>query len=113
MESTVQQVVAQENLLQWTARFMVEGGVFMWIILAVWCLGIAIAAERLRHYFKYDADGKSLMGNIRKNVLSNEVQTAIQTCSDSPALISFVMKNGLKRPTSLRSKFQMLLKLLF
>jgi biopolymer transport protein ExbB len=97
MESTVQQVVTDENFIQWTARFMIDGGVFMWIILVVWCVGIAISVERLRHYFKYDADGKSLMGNIRKNVLSNEVQTAIQTCSDSPALISFVMKNGLKR----------------
>lgn len=97
MESTVQQVVTDENFIQWTARFMTDGGVFMWIILVVWCVGIAISVERLRHYFRYDADGKSLMGNIRKNVLSNEVQTAIQTCSDSPALISFVMKNGLKR----------------
>lgn len=97
MESTVLQVVTDENFIQWTARFMTDGGVFMWIILVVWCVGIAISVERLRHYFRYDADGKSLMGNIRKNVLSNEVQTAIQTCSDSPALISFVMKNGLKR----------------
>ena len=97
MEGTVQQVVAQESFLQWAASFMIEGGIFMWVILVVWCVGIAIAVERLTHYFKYDADGKSLMGNIRKNVLSNEVQTAIQTCSDSPALISFVMKNGLKR----------------
>ena len=29
----VEQVVAHENMLEWTARFMVEGGVFMWIIL--------------------------------------------------------------------------------
>lgn len=97
MESTVQQIVSQENLLQWTARFMIEGGVFMWIILVVWCMGIAISVERLTNFFKYDTDGKSLMGNIRKNVLSNEVQTAIQTCSGSNALLSFVMKNGLKR----------------
>lgn len=97
MESTVQQIVSQENLLQWTARFMIEGGVFMWIILVVWCVGIAISVERLTNFFKYDTDGKSLMGNIRKNVLSNEVQMAIQTCSDSNALLSFVMKNGLKR----------------
>ncbi len=97
MESTAVQVATQENTLQWAARFMNDGGVFMWIILVVWCIGIAIAVERLRHYFKYDTDGKTLMGNIRKNVLSNEVQMAIQTCSDSSALISFVMKNGLKR----------------
>ena len=53
-------------MLQWTARFMVEGGIFMWIIAIVWCVGIASAVERLKNYFKYDIDGKSLMGQHQK-----------------------------------------------
>jgi len=66
MEQVATQVVQQENLIQWIARFMVEGGIFMWIIAIVWCLGIALAAERLRNYFKFDIDGKSLMNTIKK-----------------------------------------------
>lgn len=98
--------VVQESLLQWTANFMNEGGIFMWIIAIVWCVGIAIAVERLKHYHKYDIDGASVMGNIKKNVIGNQVQDAIQTCSESSALLSFVMKNGLKRANQSKEQIQ-------
>ncbi len=106
MEEVVANPVVQESLLQWTARFMTEGGIFMWIIAVVWCAGIAIAAERLKAYFKYNIDGTSLMGNIKKHVIGNQVQEAIQTCSESPALLSFVMKNGLKRANQSKDQIQ-------
>ncbi len=106
MEEVVTNPVVQESLLQWTARFMTEGGIFMWIIAVVWCAGIAIAAERLKAYFKYNIDGTSLMGNIKKSVIGNQVQEAIQTCSESPALLSFVMKNGLKRANQSKEQIQ-------
>ncbi len=106
MEEVVSNPVVQENMLQWTARFMIEGGVFMWIIAAVWCVGIAIAVERLKAYFKFDVDGTSLMGNIKKSVIGNQVQEAIQTCSESGALLSFVMKNGLKRANQSKEQIQ-------
>ena len=98
--------VVQESLLQWTARFMVEGGIFMWIIAVVWCAGIAISVERLKAYFKFNIDGASLMGNIKKSVIGNQVQEAIQTCSESKALLSFVMKNGLKRANQSKDQIQ-------
>jgi biopolymer transport protein ExbB len=106
MEQAIINPVVQENLLQWSARFMTEGGIFMWIIAVVWCAGIAIAAERLKAYFKFDIDGISLMGNIKKNVISNQVQDAIQSCSESKALLSFVMKNGLKRANQSKDQIQ-------
>jgi len=98
--------VVQESLIQWTARFMNEGGIFMWIIAVVWCAGIAIAAERLKAYFKYNIDGTSLMGNIKKSVIGNQVQDAIQTCTESKALLAFVMKNGLKRGNQPKDQIQ-------
>lgn len=103
---TVANPVVQENMIQFLARFMNEGGIFMWIIAVVWCVGIAIAVERLKHYFKYDIDGTSLMGNIKKNVIGNQVQDAIQTCSESPSLLAFVMKNGLKRANQSKDQIQ-------
>lgn len=99
-------VANQENLIQYIARFMVEGGIFMWIIAVVWCFGIAIAVERLRVYFKYDIDGTSLMSNIKKAIIGNQVQEAIQTCSESNALLAFVMKNGLKRANQSKEQIQ-------
>ena len=106
VKEAVNQAVVQENFLQWTARFMNEGGIFMWIIAVVWCVGIAIAVERLKNYFKYDVDGASLMGNIKKSVIGNQVQEAIQACSESPALLAFVMKNGLKRANQSKEQIQ-------
>lgn len=106
MEEVVTNPVVQENLLQWTARFMNEGGIFMWIIAVVWCIGIAIAAERLKNYFKFNIDGTSLMGNIKKSVIGNQVQEAIQSCADSSSLLAFVMKNGLKRANQSKEQIQ-------
>lgn len=106
MEEVVANPAVQESMLQWAARFMTEGGIFMWIIAAVWCAGIAIAAERLKAYFKFDVDGASLMGNIKKNVIGNQVQDAIQTCTESHALLPFVMKNGLKRANQSKDQIQ-------
>jgi biopolymer transport protein ExbB len=106
MEEVVSNPIVQENLLQWAARFMNEGGIFMWIIAVVWTMGIAISVERLKAYFKFDIDGTSLMGNIKKNVIGNQVQDAIQTCSESSALLPFVMKNGLKRANQSKEQIQ-------
>ncbi|HXH30094.1 MAG TPA: MotA/TolQ/ExbB proton channel family protein [Bacteriovoracaceae bacterium] len=106
MEDVVVQAIASENLLQWTARFMVEGGIFMWVIAVVWAIGIAISAERLKAYFKFNIDGTSLMGKIKKDVIGNQVQDAIQTCSESSSLLAFVMKNGLKRANQSKEQIQ-------
>jgi biopolymer transport protein ExbB len=106
MEGVAAQAAAQESMIQFLARFMNEGGVFMWIIAIVWCLGIAIAVERLKAYFKYDIDGTSLMGNIKKSIIGNQVQDAIQTCSESHSLLAFVMKNGLKRANQTKEQIQ-------
>ncbi len=106
MEQVAAQVAQQESMLQWIARFMVDGGIFMWIIAIVWCIGIAISAERLKNYFKYDIDGKSLMNLIRKSVIGNQVQDSIQACSESNSLNAFVMKNGLKRANQSKEQIQ-------
>jgi biopolymer transport protein ExbB len=106
MEEIAVEVFEQENMIQFLARFMNDGGIFMWIIAIVWCIGIAIAVERLKQYFKYDIDGTSLMGNIKKSIIGNQVQEAIQTCTESPALLSFVMKNGLKRANQSKEQIQ-------
>lgn len=106
MEEVVTNPVVQESMLQWIARFMNEGGVFMWIIAIVWCMGVAISVERLKAFFKFDIDGTSLMGTIKKFVIGNQVQEAIQTCSESNALLPFVMKNGLKRANQSKEQIQ-------
>lgn len=106
MEQFSSTLLQQESALQWIAKFMIDGGIFMWIIAVVWCIGIAIAAERLKSYFKFDIDGKSLMAKIKKHVIGNQVQECIQVCSESKSLNAFVMKNGLKRANQSKEQIQ-------
>jgi len=98
--------VVEQSFIQTVAIFMDEGGIFMWIIFAIWTLGVAIALERVKSYFSYDVDGNNLMNIIKKHVLDNEVQKAIQTCSDSKALLPSVMRAGLKRANQTKEQIQ-------
>jgi len=98
---------AQElNTIQGFAKFMDDGGVFMWIILGMWVFGLIIAAERIKNLFKFDIDGASLMSEIKKDVLTNEVQSAIQSCSTNKSLLASVMRNGLKRANQSKEQIQ-------
>ncbi len=107
LTNSVKEPTSQDlNVVQGFAKFMDDGGVFMWIILAMWAFGVAIAAERIKNLFKYDIDGSSLMNDIKKNVLTNEVQTAIQNCSSSKSLLANVMRNGLKRANQSKEQIQ-------
>ena len=84
------------------STFMTEGGAFMWIILFCWCFGLAIAIERFMSYFIYDSNGESLMREVRKRVLDNNIHEALILCSKSKALLPRVMKNVLKRANQTR-----------
>ena len=107
LTNTIETQTPQElNMVQEFAKFMDDGGIFMWIILGIWAFGVAIAVERLKNLLKFDTDGTSLMNEIKKNVLTNEVQNAIQTCSSSKALLPGVMRNGLKRANQTKEQIQ-------
>jgi biopolymer transport protein ExbB len=94
------------NMLQWAAKFMSDGGVFMWVIVAIWAIGFAVAIERMKRFRTYDVDGASLMNTIRKFVIGNEIAAAIQACAESSSLLALVMKNGLKRANQAKDHVQ-------
>lgn len=95
------------SIINSVAKFMQDGGVFMWIILAIWIFGIAIAFERFRKLsFVYDVDGPSFMNEIQRYVLSNDIQGAIRVCSGSLAVLPKVIKSGLKRSTQSADQIQ-------
>jgi len=88
----------EANLVMQIAAFLQAGGVFMYIILIVWGLGLAIALERFKKLSKgFDVDGPSFMNEIQRYVLSNDIQGAIRVCSGSNSALPKVLKNGLKR----------------
>lgn len=86
------------GIINYVAAFMQAGGVFMWVILAVWGFGLALAIDKfIKLYFKYDVDGSSFMNEIQRYILSNDIQGAIRTCSGTSAALPRVLKSGLKR----------------
>ena len=86
------------NFLNSLAAFVQSGGVFMWIILFIWAVGIAIGIERFSKLaFRLDVDGASFMNELQRYVLSNDIQGAIRVCSGSLAALPKVLKSGLKR----------------
>lgn len=86
------------SVLNQLAAFIQGGGVFMFVILGVWGVGIAIAMERFKKLSRnYDVDGPSFMNEIQRYVLSNDIQGAIRVCSGSIAALPKVLKSGLKR----------------
>ena len=85
---------------------MQEGGIFMWVILGVWAMGMAISLERFKSLMSYDINGNSLMNMVKKHVLLNDVATAIQSCSNSKALLPSVLRSGLKRANQTREQIQ-------
>ena len=101
-------VVAEQStsFLQDMAIFMNDGGIFMWIILFVWAIGMAISLERFKTLFLMDINGESLMNIIKKHVLLNEVSKAIQLCSESKALLPTILRSGLKRANQEKEKIQ-------
>ncbi len=95
-----------EVLNQFTG-FIQGGGVFMYIILAVWGVGLAIALERFSKLSKrYDVDGPSFMNEIQRYVLSNDIQGAIRVCSGTLAALPKVLKSGLKRSSQTPEQIQ-------
>lgn len=98
------------NIVQETinsaAAFMQEGGAFMWFILFVFCVGIAITLERWSKLRKLHVDGPSFMNELQRFILSNDIQGAIRICSGSKAVLPKVLKSGLKRANQGQEQIQ-------
>lgn len=89
------------------ADFIQSGGVFMWVIVIIWAIGIAISLERfMKLSFKFDVDGSSFMNELQRYILSNDIQGAIRVCSGSVAALPKVLKSGLKRASSTSEQIQ-------
>lgn len=89
------------NSLNSMAIFIQSGGGFMWVILIIWGIGLAIAIERfMKLSYKFDVDGPSFMNELQRYVLSNDIQGAIRICSASVAALPKVLKSGLSRSNS-------------
>lgn len=98
--------VSATSMIDFVVDFMVRGGIFMWVILFVWAIGLAIVLERMLRLKKLDVDGASFMNELQRYILSNDIQGAIRVCSGSIAALPRVLKSGLKRANQSENQIQ-------
>ncbi len=71
-----------------------SGGNFMFLILLVFCLAVAIILERFFFlYYKYNINAPKLYQQVRSAVLKGDIKGAIHCCDDSP--LPAIMRSGL------------------
>jgi len=71
-----------------------SGGNFMFLILVVLCLAVAIILERFFFlYYKYNINAPKLFQQIRSSVLKGDIKGAIRCCDDTP--LPAIMRAGL------------------
>jgi biopolymer transport protein ExbB/TolQ len=106
MEGMSPDPLSPETLYNSLAAFMQSGGVFMWFIALIWGVGLVIAVDRYLKYKKYHVDGPSLMNELQRYILSNDIQGAIRACSNSTQLLPKVLKSALKRASKSQDQIQ-------
>src|SRR5690606_20188364 len=89
------------EMLDTLRRLWVEGGIMvMSSIAAVLTISIVVILERgYRYYVQYGLTNSSgFMSAIQKYVMNNSIENAIRLCKKGrPALLPYVMSEGLKR----------------
>ncbi len=76
-----------------------QGGIWMYIILAVSIIAIGIVIERFIFlFFKYSINAEAFMAQVQKLVIANNIDRAIKLCNAAPsAALPRVIKAGLTR----------------
>jgi biopolymer transport protein ExbB/TolQ len=87
-----------------SVRFFQEGGVFMYPIVLVLALGLAVAVERWIYLSVTTATNKALWGKVTPFLKSGNFAGAMQVTSKSKAAIAQIMTYGLNRVRSARRR---------
>ncbi len=76
-----------------------DGGIWMYIILAISVVALGVALERFFFlFFKYNMNAQAFMAQIQKLVMADNVDRAIKLCNAAPSrALPQVIKAGLTR----------------
>lgn len=81
------------------AKWMSDGGIWMYIILGVSIISLGIVIERFIFlFFRYNINAGAFMAQVQKLVVANSYDKAIKLCNAAPsAALAKVLKAGLLR----------------
>jgi len=85
-------------------KFFQDGGVFMYPIVIVFALGLAIAIERWLYLTMATANNKAIWSKVAPYLRAGNIAGAIQVTSKSKAAVAQIMTYGLNRVRSARRR---------
>jgi biopolymer transport protein ExbB len=77
--------------------FMIQGGAFMWPILGLLILGIAISLERLWTLTRASINTRKFLATVKKALREGGVQAAIEVCANTRGPVASIFHAGLLR----------------
>jgi biopolymer transport protein ExbB/TolQ len=87
-----------EDEMQGFAKFLEEGGTFMYFNLATSIIVLSMIIDRLIFFLvKSSVNARAFLENIRKLVLAGNLDRAVKLCSATTAPVAQVAKAGLQR----------------
>ncbi|MEW6382007.1 MAG: MotA/TolQ/ExbB proton channel family protein [bacterium] len=95
------------SILQLIKLFFIEGGFFMYAILAASIFGLAIIFERFYKVgFRFRISSERFMARIFAHLKAQEIEQAIQLCSQSQAPLPIIIRAGLEKHNQSESEIQ-------
>lgn len=82
--------------------FLLEGGIFMWPLLVLLILAVAVMIERWRSLKMLDADAPELRDTVTDLLSRNEVEKALELTEKTRGPVAGVLSNGLRKYLVLR-----------
>ena len=74
-----------------------QGGFFMWPILGLWVIGLALGVVKVFLLFKAGVNTRKFMGNIRQALKEGGVNKAMELCEGQSGPVASIMHAGLSR----------------
>ena len=83
-------------------KFLLEGGPFMWPLLALLVMAIAVIIERYRSLKLLETDAGSLREEVIELLSEDKVEEALKLCDSARGPVPAILSNGLRKYLVLR-----------
>ncbi len=83
-------------------NYLIEGGFFMWPILALFILAIAVIIERYRSLKLLETDASALRGEVVALLSEDRIEESLELCDAARGPVPAILSNGLRKYLVLR-----------
>jgi biopolymer transport protein ExbB len=83
-------------------NYLIEGGFFMWPILALLVLAIAVIIERYRSLKLLETDASALRGEVVALLSEDRIEESLELCDAARGPVPAILSNGLRKYLVLR-----------